>query len=124
MGANGSFANKVTGTEEGRRYKTITAIGDNIKILEPKQVNGAIKLPEESHSPNRIYVTFYKDGHDVKEIAVYGADAKKIYEIHTIDHKGLGAHYHKWVDGRPSGSPEPITKEMKKLLEDIRNFKK
>ena len=57
MGANGSFANKVTGTEEGRRYKTITAIGDNIKILEPKQVNGAIKLPEESHSPNRIYVT-------------------------------------------------------------------
>lgn len=122
MGANGSFANHSTDTSEGRRYFTVASIGDNIKILEPKQANGARKLPEESHTPNRIYVTFYKDGHDVKAIAQYGKDGKKLFEIHTVDHKGLGAHYHIWKNGSPVEA-HSLTQELKELLDKIRNFK-
>lgn len=122
MGANGSYANHSTDTSEGRHYQTVATIGDNIKILEPKQTNGARKLPEESHTPNRIYATFYKDGHDVKAIAKYGENGKKIFEIHTIDHKGLGAHYHIWKNGRPV-EVHSLTKELENLLDKIRKFR-
>ena len=34
MGGNGSFISGITNFEDGRTYKTILSIGDNIKILE------------------------------------------------------------------------------------------
>ena len=122
MGGNGSAGKGTTNTEEGRDYKTVYSIGDNIKVLEPKNPRKGIKLPEESHTPNRIYATFYKYGHDVKAIAVYGDDCKKLYEIHTVDHKGLGMHYHVWKDGKPV-EVHSITPQMQALLDKIRNFK-
>lgn len=122
MGAVGSFERGTANTEVGRNYKTIYSIGDNIKVLELKNPEKGVKLPEESHTPNRIYATFYKDGHDVKAIAKYGFDGKKLFEIHTIDHKGLGAHYHVWKDGKPI-EVHSLTPEMKSLLDIVRNFK-
>lgn len=123
MGANGSYASGATSTESGRHFKTVGSIGQNIKILEPKRSNDGRKLPEESHTPNRIYATFYKDGHDVKCIAKYDGNCKKLYEIHTVDHKGLGIHYHVWENGRPmEGKVYSITSEMLVLLNKIRNF--
>ncbi len=122
MGAVGSFDRGVTNIESNRNYKTIFSIGDNIKVLENKNSKKGVKLPEESHTPNRIYVTFYKDGHGLKAIAKYGKDGKKIFEIHTIDHKGLGAHYHTWKDGKPDKA-HSLTPEFKKLLSNILNFK-
>lgn len=122
MGAVGSFERGTANSEAGRDYKTIYSIGDNIKVLELKNPKKGVKLPEESHTPNRIYVTFYKDGHDVKAIAKYGSDGKKLYEIHTIDHKGLGAHYHVWKEGKPI-EVHSLTSEMKILLDKVRNFK-
>ena len=76
MGANGSFASGSTNSELGRDYSTIGACG-KIQIVSPKNPKAGIKLPEESHTPNRTYATFYKDGHDVKAIAKYGSDGKK-----------------------------------------------
>ena len=58
MGGNGSFFSGITNFEENRRYKTILSIGDNIKILETKNPRLGLKLPEESHTPNRIYAAF------------------------------------------------------------------
>ena len=51
MGGNGSFISGITNFEEGRQYKTILSIGDNIKILETKNPKLSLKLPEESHTP-------------------------------------------------------------------------
>ena len=51
MGANGSAEKGSTNTEEGRNYKTVYSIGENIKVLEPKDPKKGIKLPEESHTP-------------------------------------------------------------------------
>ena len=57
-------------------YKTVSSIGDNIKIHETKNPKRILKLPEESHTPNRTYVTFYRNGKGLKEIAQYGPDAR------------------------------------------------
>lgn len=125
MGANGSYARGDADTEAGRAYECVGAIGDNIKILEQKDKKKGAKLPEESHTPNRIYAVFRKDGKDVKAIAQYDENGKKVFEIHTQDHHGLGPHYHKWKDGKPeSGEPHRLTKSMQKLLDKVRNFKK
>lgn len=121
MGANGSFASGSTNSELGRNYKTIGTVG-SIQVVTPKNPKAGVKLPEESHMPNRVYATFYKDGHDVKAIAKYGPDGKKIWEMHTIDHKNLGPHYHDWKDGSPV-SDKPLTKEMLDILNNVRNYK-
>jgi hypothetical protein len=81
MGGNGSFLSGITNFENGRMYKTVSSIGDNIKVLETKNPKAGVKLPEESHTPNRTYATFYRNGKGLKEIARYGPDGKKIEEI-------------------------------------------
>lgn len=118
MGGNGSFANGSTATEEGRRWKTIAILPNGAKVIELKNPKSNHKAPEESHTPDSTYVMFNKDGNGIKSISKYGSDGKKIFEIHTVDHKGMGAHYHKWKNGRP-GDAARLTNAMKKLLDDI-----
>jgi len=44
-------------------------------------------------------------------------------ERHTTNHKDLGAHYHKWKDGKPlDEEPHPLTPAMKKLLDNVSNL--
>lgn len=120
MGGNGSYASGSTASEAGRAYKTVATIG-NIQIIEKKNPKDSCNLPEESHTPNRIYAEIRKDGKDVGKIAAYGPDGKKLWEIHTTPHGDLEEHYHEWKDGHPVGDPKPLTKEMKDLLEKVRN---
>ena len=125
MGGNGSFISGITNFEDGRTYKTILSIGDNIKILETKNPRLALKLPEESHTPNRIYATFYRNGKGLKELAEYGADGKKLNSIHIIDHHGLGSHWHPWKNGgQVPTEAYPINSRMRNLIDKIKNFKK
>lgn len=100
MGANGSHANGSLESELGRNWKTTGTVGD-IQIVQKKNPKDSNKLPEESHTPNRIYAIFNKKGGDVKAIAKYGPDGKKLWEIHTTDHENLGPHYHPWKNGKP-----------------------
>lgn len=131
MGANGSHAAGSTNSEAGRNWKTVGDVGE-VQIIQRKNPKDSNKLPEESHTPNRTYAIFEKDGSDVKAIARYGSDGKKLWEIHTTDHDGIGEHYHLWEDGKPvydkgqNGKPRskalPLTPQMKELLEQIRNY--
>lgn len=123
MGGNGSFSRGDASTEAGRKYEAIYSIGENVVILEQKDKKKGVKLPEESHTPNRIYVSFYKDGHDVKDIAKYGEDGKRIWVIHTADHRGLRPHFHYWHNSTQDEVAHPLTKEMRDILERVRNFK-
>lgn len=85
-------------------------------------------------TPNRIYAIFNKNGNDVQAIAKYGPDGKKIWEIHTRDHNGLGEHYHPCEDGHAknitnrNGYPESeayaLDAEKKAILERVRNYGK
>ena len=123
MGGNGSHASGILNTESGRAYKTLFKIGDNIIVLEQKDPKKKGKLPEESHTPGRIYAIFRKDGKDVGSIAQYGKDGKKIWEIHTSPHHMGKEHYHKWKDGKPVSS-HYLTKAMRKILNKVRRFEK
>lgn len=143
MGANGSKGRGDLEVPEKREYRTNVAfnITDNIKVIEAKNANAKVKLPEESHTPNRIYVAINKPANDkfknkdpyagkLKSIAVYGDDCIKKFEIHVDHtHNGLRIHYHPWVDGKPqmagpgknaSTVAYPLQPEMKKLLEFIK----
>lgn len=122
MGANGSRASGTLETEAGRAYKTIFKMGDNIIVLEQKDPKKKGKLPEESHTPNRIYVSFMADGKDVKEIAKYDKDGKKVWAIHTNDHKGMKPHYHVWEGGKQLKDGYLLSGEMKQLLNKVRNY--
>ena len=133
MGANGSHANGSLESELGRNWKTTGTIGE-IQVVQNNNAKESVKLPEESHTPNRIYAIFNKKGDDVQAIAQYGPDGKKIWEIHTRDHNGLGEHYHPCEDGHAktitnrNGNPESETYaldlEKKAILEKVRNYGK
>ena len=124
MGGNGSFLSRSTDTEAERDYVTVYSLDENIKIIEQKNHNASLKPPQESHTANRIYAMFYKDGHDVKEVAVYGSDGQKLYAIHTQKHYGLCPHYHPWKDGQPiDDEAYALTSDMQILLDRIRKLK-
>ena len=131
MGANGSHSNGSLYSELGRKWNTTGTIGE-IQIVQKKNSKDSVKLPEESHTPNRTYATFNKKGNDVQAIAKYGPDGKKIWEIHTREHNGLGEHYHPCENGHTktitnrNGFPESETyaldAEKKSILERVRNY--
>ena len=121
MGANGSFASGATASESGRRWKTVAVLSNGFKVIELKDKNAQHKAPEESHSPNSVYVMFNKNGKGIKSISFFGSDGKKDYEIHTTPHKKLGAHYHKWTNGKP-GEAIPLTSSMKKILDEVKSL--
>lgn len=125
MGGNGSRGKGLLNSELGRNWKTVATIG-KIQIVQLKNSQKPNKLPEESHTANRIYAIFEKDGSDVKAIAKYDSNGKKVWEIHTVDHKGLGSHIHQWADEAPvHGSEQSIANypELLALLNKVRNFK-
>ncbi len=131
VGANGSHINGSLESELGRKWHTTGTVGD-IQIVQKKNFKESAKLPEESHTPNRIYAVFNKKGNDVQAIAKYGPDGKKIWEIHTRDHNDLGPHYHPCENGHPKtfinnkGHQENVTYNLdsykKSILEKVRNY--
>lgn len=123
MGGNGAFSSGVLNSEAGRKYATVFQIDENTLVLEQKDRRKGIKLPEESHTPNRYYVAFRKDGKDVKSIAKYGTDGKKIWEIHTNEHNGIKPHFHYWKGNGQEEQGHPLTPEMRNILNRIRNLK-
>lgn len=125
MGANGSRAKGLLETEEGRTYKTLFKInikGNVIVYLEQKNPKQSGKTPEESHTPNRIYVSFLKNGKDIKDISLMGADGKKYLQIHTEPHHGIAPHYHIWENGHPLTGDHALTPHMMKILKIVQNY--
>lgn len=122
MGANGSKASGILEAEESRTYRTLFSMGDKVKVLGQKDPKRSGKLPEESHTPNSVYVSFMANGKDVKEIACYDEHCKKMYAIHTNDHKGIQPHYHSWKEGKQEKEGNPLTVQMLNLLTKIRNY--
>ena len=122
MGANGSKSSGYLEKDEYRLWKTFCTLNSGIKVIERKDPKISVKLPEESHSPNSIYAIFRRDGNDVKAIAKYDGDCRKVWEIHTAEHENLHEHYHVWKHGCPTGQPKPLTEELRGILNLVRNF--
>lgn len=75
MGANGTFSKGIDIPKAERGYRTVYQMTDNIVVIE--HLGKTVKMPEESHTPGRIYVTFKSDGSDVKGIAQYATIIKR-----------------------------------------------
>lgn len=143
MGGNGSKGKGDLENPEKRSYRTneIFQISNNIVVVEAKNKKAKVKLPEESHTPNRVYVAVNKPATEkigkndpyagkLKSFAEYGSDCKKLYEVHVDHiHAGMSEHYHPWEDGHPvkigngkngSNAAFPLTENMKKLLKQIK----
>lgn len=123
MDGNGSVSGGVLNSEAGREYVTVFRIDDNTLVLEQKDKRKGVKLPEESHTPNRYYAAFRKDGKDVKSIAKYDSNGKKLWEIHTNEHNGIKPHFHYWKGNGQEEQGHPLTPEMRDILNRIRNLK-
>ncbi len=122
MGANGAFSNDPILQEGEYTYKEVDIIEDNIRVLEQINPKAGVKTPEESHTPNRIYVAFSKKG-EINAISKYGPDHKKIFDIHTASHHLGAPHYHMWKDGRRVSEGTDLTPEMKNLINKVLNYK-
>ena len=124
MGGNGSTSSGLTTTESGRRWKTVEVLPNGVKVIEFKKANTQLKIPEESRSPNSVYAMMDKKGRNLSRIAVYGADSKKMVEIHTEDHHGISPHYHLWRDGRPVGSVKPLSDDssLQRLFDETLSY--
>lgn len=136
MGGNGTAS--VKGYVENKEYVSHGTYSDpvygDIEIIEWTK-GGNNKTPEESNSAPRIYVTFYKNGSGVNEIAKYGADHKKEWAIHTESHNSKaavkrgeavkGPHIHEWVNGGPK-KPQALSPSDPrfKLLQRVQNLQK
>lgn len=125
MGANGSHASGILETEERRAYKALFKVdikGNVIVYLDQKNSKQSGKTPEESHTPNRIYVSFMKNGKDIKDVSLMGSDGKKYLQIHTEPHHGIAPHYHIWENGHPLIGDNPLTPYMMKILKIVQNY--
>lgn len=103
MGGRGSFVDVNTNNfvfkEGGQTYFDVGRIGNDIKVLEKPR--GSVKVPEFSHTENRIYVVlqkgklkhigFYDDKHElIKSIDFqhFHGDMKP-HVHHDVHHKGI-----------------------------------
>lgn len=136
MGANGSKASGVLDNPDNREFKSVFFFSKDIEVVQLKNDKQRVRLPEESNSPNRVYVVYNKDG-SLKSIGRYGSNCLKKFEMHfDHEHDGLQPHYHKWVSkGGTARGPEtrgtgknsrtiahPLTKGMMKLYNKIKDY--
>ena len=77
-------------------------------------------MPMHTHTKAKVYASRHPDG-KIKEISIMNPKTgKKIMEIHTHNHKGMGMHVHHWEPGKaPRGNPSPLTKGQRKYLENL-----
>lgn len=93
----------------------------NMYVYEMKNPKAALKPPVSDQIPNS-FVIMYRKATDkmqgIKSITSYDANGIRDYEIHTADHKGLGPHFHKFINGTiPDGEPQSLTPELQSILD-------
>ena len=114
MGGNGSRGKGLLDSEMGRNWKTVTTIGE-IHVIQLKDPNKSNKLPEESHTVNRIYAIFEKMVLTLKLLPNMIAMAKKFgkYTLLTTKYWGHTFICEKMVN---------LLREVKNLLLITRNY--
>lgn len=105
--------------EYGTEYDTILQDG-NIKFVKMHNPNDSVRVPEETRTKERIYVTIGKNS-DLKSITRYDEDGKKVLQIdlshaHTSGGVRLQPHSH---DGYNHAEGRPLTKVEERLVKNI-----
>ena len=110
---NGKFV------EYGTEYKTVLQDG-KIKFVEMRNPNDSVRVPEETRTKGRVYVTIGKQN-ELKSITRYDKDGKKFLQIdlshgHTNNGKKLQPHSH---DGYNHAEGRPLTTGEQRLVNHI-----
>lgn len=126
MGGRGASSNFLYRDHSGKfaeytsEYKTLHQYG-KIKYVKPKNPRESVRVPEETRTKGRIYVTVGRKG-ELKSITKYDKNGKKCLQIDlTHPHGGLQPHTHKGYnhkDGRKlSKSEVALVRRIKKEWE-------
>lgn len=110
---NGKFV------EYGTEYKTVLQDG-NIKFVKMRNPNDSVRVPEETRTKGRIYVTLGKKD-ELKYITRYDDNGRKCLQIdlthfHMSGSVRLRPHSH---DGYNHAEGRPLTKTERRLLNNI-----
>ena len=116
MGGRGASSGvSVKGKPYGSEYKTVYQAG-NIKFVSP--TDGKVKVPLETMTNGRIYVTIGRDG-EPRYISYYDKHNRKLKQVdikgstHTINGKKELPHTHKGYLHNEKGNFALTTKEQK-----------
>ncbi len=123
MGSRGSFVDVDRGDftfkEGGKQFTAIGTLKSNPNVKILVQNTKAVRAPEYSHTPNRIYA-IVKDG-QLKHLAFYGPDRKQKICIDFLhSHKNVQPHCHFDLKHNKSDPGIPPTAEQLQLIEQIR----
>lgn len=120
MGGRGAFIGK-TNILKDHKFKTVLRIGD-IRVIEPVSKNERPKTPTLSRSPRAIYATLEKDGR-IKQIAVYGTNREKLYDIDlSHDHTNGNfpdGHVQYYINGKRSDNYQHLNLKQRKLVQQL-----
>lgn len=121
MGGRGSASNFLyrdrSGkfAEYGSEYKTIHQYG-KIKFVQPRNTKDSVRVPEETRTKGRIYVTVGKKG-ELKAVTRYDKNGKKCLQIDlSHPHNGLKPHSHKGYNHKEG---KRLSKSEKALVRRI-----
>ena len=117
--SSGFYKLNGVGNAYGDEYESIIAPLGNMKFVSRRDKR-ALKAPDESMTPGRIYVTLRKSDGKMHSIAFIGGDGKKYKQIDARDHKGMGAHVH---EGRSSSDePRKLSSKERRLFFQARAY--
>lgn len=107
--------------EYGTEYKTVLQDG-NVKFVQMRNPNDSVRVPEETRTKGRIYVTVGKRG-ELKCITRYDEDGRKCIQIdlthaHTSGGVRIQPHSH---DTYNHAEGRPLNKAEERLLKHILN---
>lgn len=108
--------------EYGSEYKTLLQDG-KIKFVKSRNQNDSIRVPEETRTQGRIYVTVGRND-ELKSITRYDASGKKRLQVdlshaHTSNGIRLQPHSH---DGYNHAEGRPLTSSESRIV--VRVLKK
>ncbi len=123
MGSRGAFvdinANNFSFVQNGQHYMSLGFLSNNPNVEVIIQDSNAVKAPEFSHTPGRIYAII-KHG-ELKHLAYYDNAHKQAVSIDlSHDHKGVRPHRHVYLSHNKDDPGIPPTAEELALIKKIK----
>ena len=123
MGSRGAFVDVNTGNfsfvQGGQHYMSLGSLSSNPNVKVIIQDSNAVKAPEYSHTPGRIYAVV-KNG-ELKHLAYYDDAHKQAVSIDLAhDHKGVQPHRHVYLSHNKNDPGIPPTAEEYNIIKMIK----
>ena len=117
--SSGFYKLNGVGNAYGDEYASVIAPFGSMKFVARRDKR-ALKAPDESMTPGRVYVTVRRSDGKMHSIAFIGSDGKKYKQIDVQDHRGMGSHVH---EGRSiADKPRGLSSKERRLFSQARAY--